>query len=145
MALSRREDSPSCQVYLLVRFELGMVQGCVLSGSYRYSALSFSMYQRKPPEGLRLGERLQGGFCPYTRPYPSRFWRLAPWRFFSLGCRGANFTPALDTLTGYDVSGDFGNSTEVPEVLLLGIAEAKPLRGEVHIGYLVRRPPDSRQ
>ena len=52
------------------------------------SAFAFSLYQRKPPEELHLGERLRWVFAPY-RPYPSRFWRLAPWRFFSLGCRGA--------------------------------------------------------
>jgi hypothetical protein len=28
------------------------------------SAFDFSAHQRKPPEELHLGERLQGGFCP---------------------------------------------------------------------------------
>src|SRR5271156_3467639 len=39
-------------------------------GFWCESAFAFSMYQRKPPEELHLGERLQGGFLPPTGRIP---------------------------------------------------------------------------
>src|SRR5580700_3137998 len=39
-------------------------------GLRRDSAFAFSVYQRKPPEELHLGERLQGGFLPPTGRIP---------------------------------------------------------------------------
>jgi hypothetical protein len=44
-------------------------------------------------------------FAPHGS-HPSRFWRLAPWRFFSLGCRGVNETPTLDTPGAYQIKVD---------------------------------------
>jgi hypothetical protein len=74
------------------------------------------LVQEKAARKIDLGERLRWVFAPY-RPHPSRFWRLAPWRFFSLGCRGFDKKPALDTARTVESETRFNNGTKVPFVL----------------------------
>ena len=71
-----------------------------------------SMYQRKPPEELHLGERLQGGFLPLTGRIPpdSGGWHRG---LFSGSVAGREYFRVLDTLPGYDMRREFGNSTGV--------------------------------
>jgi hypothetical protein len=80
------------------------------------SAFAFSMYQRKPPEELHLGERLQGGFLPPTGRIPpdSGGWHRG---VLSRSVADAIHPRSLDTRTGYDVNGDFSKGTKVPEIL----------------------------
>jgi hypothetical protein len=61
--------------------------------------------QEKAVRRIDLGERLRWVFAPY-RPHPSKFWRLAPWRFFSLGCRGAKSCPLLILGIAYGMNCD---------------------------------------
>ena len=78
--------------------------------------LMVSPYTREATREIASwGKAARWVFAPYG-PYPSRFWRLAPWRFFSLGCRGVNSTPTLDTCAGYSINRTLRNSTEVPVI-----------------------------
>jgi hypothetical protein len=86
------------------------------------------VYQRKPPVGLHLRERLKVGFCPFG-PHPSS---SGGWHrdHFSGSVADAKHPRSLDTPTAYDEGQDSSKSTEVPEVLpeaRVGITDFKVL------------------
>jgi hypothetical protein len=60
---------------------LGSAENVPLHRSLRVS--------EKAAGGITFRGKAKVGFCPLG-PHPPKFWRLAPWPFVWLGCRGVN-------------------------------------------------------